>query len=224
MEISIRNITKHFGKKQVITDLSFDAGDGKLVGILGQNGSGKSTLFAVLTGLLKGQGSFLCDGVDLMKRSSLRAKTVGFVPQSPPLIDELSVKDNLRLWYSREAMLASLQDGCLKMLGIDEFLNMPVSKLSGGMKKRLSIGCAIAHNPRVLLLDEPTSALDLLCKQRIYDYLHAFCEQGGLVVMATHDVHELAQCDDLYLLKNGRVQLYTASRDAESLVGQLRDE
>ena len=224
MEISIRNITKHFGKKHVITDLSFDASGGKIVGILGRNGSGKSTLFAVLTGLLKGQGSFLCDGVDLMSHAKLRAKTVGFVPQSPPLIEELSVKDNLRLWYSREEMNAQLKDGCLNMLGVDEFLNMRVSKLSGGMKKRLSIGCAIAHHPKILLLDEPTSALDLLCKQRIYDYLRAFTAQGGLVILATHDIHELTQCDDLYLLKNGQVQLYTASRNAEKLVEQLQDE
>ncbi|MBQ8550709.1 MAG: ABC transporter ATP-binding protein [Clostridia bacterium] len=221
MKIEITGVSKKFGKKEVLKNLSFTAGSGQFIGILGENGSGKSTFFSIVTGLLKGNGTFLCDGIDLLRDSKTRAKRVGFVPQSPPLIGELTAKDNLKLWYSKKDMLHSLECGFLKLLGIDEFLNTPVSKMSGGMKKRLAIGCAISHNPDILFLDEPCSALDLPCKERIYAYLREFTAGGGIVVMATHDIYELVLCHDVYVLRDGALKLYSGSRDIKSLVEQM---
>ncbi len=86
-------------------------------------------------------------------------------------MEELSAWDNLRLWYSRDALKRELESGVLKMLGIDTFLKVPVRKMSMGMKKRLSIGCAVYGNPDILLLDEPTAALDIVCKESIYAYI-----------------------------------------------------
>jgi ABC-2 type transport system ATP-binding protein len=91
------------------------------------------------------------------------------------------------------------------------------------MKKRLAIGCAIAHEPSVLLLDEPTAALDLVCKEAIYAYLRAFRAQGGIVVLATHDVHELQLCDAVYVLKDGVLHPYEGERDIDGFIGCLRD-
>ncbi len=224
MKIEIVGVSKSFGKKNVLKDLSFSARSGQFIGILGENGSGKSTLFSVVTGLQKGEGAFLCDGVNLLCNASLRSKKVGFVPQSPPLIGELTARDNLRLWYSKEDMLRSLECGFLKMLGIGEFINVPVSKMSGGMKKRLAIGCAISHSPDILFLDEPCSALDLPCKERIYAYLREFTSRGGIVVLATHDIYELVLCDDVYILKNGSLSQYSGGRDIKSLVGKMSNE
>ncbi len=224
MKIEIVGISKSFGKKEVLRELSFSARSGQFIGILGENGSGKSTLFSIVAGLQKGEGAFLCDGVNLLHDATLRSKKVGFVPQSPPLLGELSAKDNLRLWYSKEDMLRSLECGFLKMLGIGEFLNVAVNKMSGGMKKRLAIGCAIAHNPEILFLDEPCSALDLPCKERIYSYLREFTACGGIVVLATHDIYELVLCDDVYILKNGALGKYEGGRDIKSLVGKMSNE
>jgi len=224
MNIEIKNITKRFGKKTVLNNLSFTAHQGQCIGILGENGSGKSTLFGVLTGLIGGHGNFLCDGTDLMTNKKKRDETVGFVPQSPPLLGELTARDNLRLWYSKNDMLRSLECGFLKLLGIDEFIDLAVSKMSGGMKKRLAIGCAISHQPEILFLDEPCAALDLPCKERIYAYLREFVAGGGIVVLATHDIYELVLCDDVYVLKNGALSLYEGSRDIKSLVGQMSHE
>ncbi|MBQ3592755.1 MAG: ABC transporter ATP-binding protein [Clostridia bacterium] len=224
MNISVSGINKSFGRKTVLKDLSFSATGGQCIGILGENGSGKSTLFSVLNGLQRGEGAFMCDGTDLLINSEMRSEKVGFVPQSPPLLHELTARDNLRLWYTKKEMEASLSHGALAMLGISEFLTVPVCKMSGGMNKRLSIGCAIAHNPQILLLDEPCSALDIVCKEKIYAYLRDFTAGGGIVVIATHDVYELSLCDDIYILKNGSLGLYEGDRRLECLVKCLKNE
>ena len=221
MNIEIKNIGKSFGKKTVLENISFSCRDGEIIGILGENGSGKSTLFGVLTGLHRGKGSFTLDGADLLKDNRLRSKTVGFVPQSPPLLNELSGKDNLRLWYSPKELKKEMEDGVLRMLGIPEFVGTIVSKMSGGMKKRLSIGCSVAHQPNILFLDEPTAALDLVCKENISRYLNSFVKNGGTAIIATHDISELGLCDRLYILKNGTLTEYTGKRESDEIIKYL---
>ena len=87
----------------------------------------------------------------------------------------------------------------LRQLGIPDFLKIPAGKLSGGMRKRLSIGCAISRDPQILLLDEPTAALDLAARERLLDYFSAFRIRGGLILLATHDLRELAFCSRCYM-------------------------
>ena len=155
MNLEIIHVKKQFGKKQVLRDINLTANQGECIGILGANGSGKSTLLTILAGILKPNGGeFLLNGENLLKNSSLRSKTVGYVPQGTPLIEELTAYDNLLLWYNKKDLKTELEDGILKLLGIDEFIKVPVKKMSGGMKKRLSIGCAVDKKPPVLLLDE----------------------------------------------------------------------
>ena len=109
----------------------------------------------------------------------------------------------------------------MSLLGISDFLNKPVSKLSGGMKKRLSIGCSMACHPKILLLDEPSAAIDFLCKKNIVDYITAFKNSGGSVIITTHDTSELAICDEIYLLRDGRLVHYDFDGDVEKLAGSL---
>ena len=105
MKIEIVNIEKRYRKKQVLRDISFTAEGGNCIGILGANGSGKSTLLSILAGVLKGDsGAFLFDGEDLFKNPARRAQLVGYVPQGTPLIEELTAKDNLSLWYDAKTM------------------------------------------------------------------------------------------------------------------------
>lgn len=218
----ISHIAKHFGKKTVLRDVSFSTSPGEGVGILGANGCGKSTLFSILAGVLRPDGgSFTSDGVDLLKNSKARASRVGYVPQGTPLLEELSARDNLLLWYTRDEMRDSLENGVLKMLGVGDFIGVTVSRMSGGMKKRLSIGCAVAENPQLLLLDEPTAALDLVCKENISAYLRDYKAAGGTIVIATHDVRELELCDRLFILKNGSLVPFEFDGDVERLVQNL---
>ena len=120
-----------------------------------------------------------------------------------------------------ERLKQELENGVLAMLGIPDFLKVPVSRMSGGMKKRLSIGCAVAHHPKVLLLDEPSAALDLICKERIANYLLEFKRQGGIVLLTTHDIQELPLCDALYILKQGSLIPYTYDGKYHHLAGKL---
>ena len=139
MELEIKNIQKRFRKAEILKDASFKTSSGNCIGILGSNGTGKSTLLSILAGVqTPDSGEFLLDG---QKPATAQ---IGYVPQGTPLMEELTARDNLLLWYSKEAMEQELKDGVLHMLGIGDFLNKQVRKMSGGMKKRLSIGCAVA--------------------------------------------------------------------------------
>ena len=222
MEIEIKNVKKQYRKKEVLTDVTLRVREGSCVGIVGGNGSGKSTLLSILAGVQKADaGKFLWQGEDLLQKSKLRTKTVGYVPQGTPLLEELTANDNLSMWYEKKQLKKELEEGVLAMLGIPAFLHTPVYKMSGGMKKRLVIGCAVAHNPAILLLDEPSAALDLVCKERIYNYMIEMKKCGNTVILATHDVQEIAFCDALYILKNGVVEPYCYDGNIHRLVGLL---
>lgn len=222
MKIEIKDIQKKYGSNRVLGGISLVADAGKCVGLLGGNGSGKSTLLSILAGIQPAdKGEFLFDEKNLFKFPSQRSRLVGYVPQGTPLIEELTAYDNLLLWYDKATLKQELTDGLLYMLGIHEFLKTTVSKMSGGMKKRLSIGCAVSGRPPVLLLDEPMAALDLACKQKISAYIQKHKKAGGIILLATHDVLELALCDEWYIIKNGRLKKFDYTGNVEELVENL---
>ncbi|MBO7338508.1 MAG: ABC transporter ATP-binding protein [Lachnospiraceae bacterium] len=210
MKLEIKELRKQYGKKLVLDGIDLTVNSGSCIGILGGNGSGKSTLLSILAGIVKANGGSFKAEVDGKAR-------IGYVPQGTPLLEELSAKDNLRLWYDKSTMQKELSDGVLKLLGVDEFLKVPVRKMSGGMKKRLSIGCAVAGDPQILLLDEPTAAIDIACKDRIYAYVKEFASKGGIVLWATHDAHEMELCDECYVLKNGKLTKWDFDGDIHRL-------
>ncbi len=198
------NITSAYGKKRVLCGVNLSAEAGQCVGIVGTNGCGKSTLLNILSGLRKADsGEIYFDGNKAQGRQPF-IQYVGYVPQENNLIPELSVMDNLRLWYSDTgALRQSIEQGFLNMLGIGSMCRMNAGKLSGGMKKRVSIGCALAGNPPVLILDEPDAALDLPGKAEIRRYLGMYKQMGGTILIATHDEADLALCDRIYALNQG---------------------
>jgi len=222
MILNVEGISKCYRKKQVLRNITFQAENGCCIGILGGNGAGKSTLLSIMAGIQKpDSGTFMYNGLDMLENSSSRSAVVGYVPQGTPLIPELTAKDNLLLWYDRKTMQKELETGLLKLLGVGDFLNVPVRKMSGGMRKRLSIGCAVAGRPPVLLRDEPTAALDLVCKRDIAVYLEAYKEAGGIIVMTTHDVSELSLCDTCFIMKDGVLHPYSFDGDVNALIEQL---
>jgi ABC-2 type transport system ATP-binding protein len=222
MILELEGIHKAYGRKTVLKNISLTANEGSCVGILGGNGCGKSTLLSILAGVQKADGGqFVLDGVNLSEEPKMRSSLVGYVPQTDPLIEELNAWDNLRMWYGRDYLKKELSEGILSVLGIDSFLKVPVRKMSGGMKKRLSIGCAVAGKPKVLLLDEPAAALDLVCKEHIYDYFRQFTQSGGIIIMATHDTQEIELCDRCFILKNGVLSDYVYDGDFHNLAGRL---
>ncbi len=224
MELTAAHIKKSYGKKAVLRDISFSGTGGECIGILGANGCGKSTLLSILAGVQEpDSGSFRIDGTEVLGRRGRSGDAISFIPQGTPLMEELTARDHLRLWYCSSPLnyKKELEGGMLAMLGIGEFLDVPVRKMSGGMKKRLSIGCAIANNPRVLIMDEPSAALDLIGKERIHSYIRGFKDQGGIVLLATHEEQEINLCDRLYIMKEGVLTEHTYAGNIHRLAGQL---
>lgn len=222
MKIEITDIRKAYGKKRVLNGISFTSEGGRCIGILGRNGCGKSTLLSILAGVQRcDRGEFLIDGHELFSRPGDLRRNVGYVPQGTPLIEELTARDNLLLWYTADEIERELSGGVLGMLGVGDFLKTTVSKLSGGMKKRLSIGCAMQTRPPVLLLDEPCAALDIECKESILNYLRDYKSRGGCLVLTSHDPMELAICDEWKIMRGGVLHDYDYDGDVARLVSAL---
>ncbi len=206
--LKVENIRKSYGRHKVLKGAGFACRAGQCIGIAGVNGSGKSTLLSVIAGIQKpDEGTVTAYGVDLQKNKSYISRCIGYVPQENPLIEDLSVMDNLKLWYcdSPWDLKTELESGFLKKLGINEYQKKAVRKLSGGMKKRVSIAIAVHNKPGILLLDEPGASLDLLAKKIIRDYLKWYISTGGTVIIVTHDNEELDMCDALYVVSEGRL-------------------
>lgn len=209
-------------EKQVLKNINFTAERGQCIGLIGANGVGKSTLLSILAGIRKPDGGqLLLDGKDLLlneNKKQLR-EISGYVPQENPLMEELTIYDNLKLWYTDQKRLQKeLQEGILTEFGFDEYLKVPVNKLSGGLKKRVSIACALADNPEVLIMDEPTAALDMVCKQDIMDYIEKCKRNNKIIIFSTHDETELKICDKLYLLRSGELGEVSTEKSNRELV------
>ena len=218
------NIASSYGKKKVLCAVNIAAGAGQCVGIVGTNGCGKSTLLNILAGLRKADsGEIYFDGVRAQGRQPF-IRYAGYVPQESSLIPELSVMDNLRLWYEdADALRQSLEQGFLRALGVDRMCRERAGKLSGGMKKRVSIGCALAGNPPILILDEPDAALDLPGKADIRGYLGMYKQMGGTVLLATHDEIDLELCDRVFALSGGVSKEIDRTLRGEALLRQIKE-
>ena len=205
--MEVKEISKKYGKKQVLDSVSINVSKGECVGIIGVNGCGKSTLLSILSGSMKAdKGKVFINGIDTGKKSGIFDEVIGYVPQENPLMLKLTVLDNLKFWYCDSArnLNDDLTNGIISYFGLNEYIYTRADKLSGGMKKRLSIVCALAKNPEILILDEPGAALDIVCKSDIKKYLKDYMRNGGTVIITSHEEGELSLCDRMYLLKDGK--------------------
>lgn len=198
--IEVQKIEKRYGKKQVLSEVSFTAESGQMIAIIGKNGCGKSTLLQIMAGCLRpDNGQVAYYGHDADKPEIYR-KFTGYVPQDNPFMEQLSVKDNLKLWKKGTAQQL---DQAILEFSLSDILELPVASLSGGMKRRLAIACALMNFPPIILLDEPTTALDFANKDKIYEMLKQHKENGGIVILATHDEEEITNADRVLLMQNG---------------------
>lgn len=202
----VADITAGYGKKIVLKNLSLDLEAGSCTFIIGKNGCGKSTLFSVMAGIKRAKsGKLLIEGKEGSEK--YLQKLIGYVPQNSPLFPELTVKDNLLLWYGgKEALQKELEGGMIEKLGLSELLKKRVDTLSGGMLRRVCIGCAMAGSPHILIMDEPGAALDLECKEILYAYLEEYRAAGGTILMSSHEKADWEMGDTVYLLSDGKLQ------------------
>lgn len=203
--IKISSVCKRYGKHTILDNINIDIKQGDCIGIIGANGSGKTTFLSIIAGFMKpDSGNIFFDNKKLAFSSDSLRGYISYVPQENPLMEELSTMDNLRLWYTGASLNLEeeLEHGVLNMLGVNTFLDKRITQLSGGMKKRLSIGIALADNPSLLIMDEPSAALDLEGKKQIRNYMKTFTNNGGSILLVSHDEPELSICNKLFLLKN----------------------
>jgi len=198
MEIYVQQIKKSYGSKVILNDITFSAGEGDVIGITGRNGCGKSTLLSILAGVNMPDSGNIAFSIPGGRR------LVGYLPQTNPLIESATVADNLKLWTESVESFDALAD----TYHFREILNRKVKHLSGGMKRRLAIACALALQPKLLIMDEPTSALDLEYKKQIHQEMMQFVNQGGIIIMVSHETDELNMCTCCYQLVNGNLILF----------------
>ncbi len=214
--LEVSGIRKRYGRNTILDGVSFQVKCGERVAVIGRNGCGKTTLMQILAGVMKPDaGSLRYFGKDPQGRGEYFRKYCGYVPQELPLMEELSVRDNLRLWgVGRPGDSAEL----IREFQMEELMKTTVSKLSGGMKRRLCIACALAGWPPILLMDEPTTALDLYYKEAIGSFMKQYCAGNGIIVMTTHDEREILSCDRCLLMREGDLtELAKEERNMESV-------
>lgn len=203
---------KAYGKRSVLQEVSFSLEEGKILGVAGENGAGKSTLLSLLASIQKPQtGTILFDGKEIAKEKRRYRMQMGYVPQEIALFEELSGRDNLKFFGKAcHVPAAELSDRIKEVCAVTEFpeeeLTRPVSEYSGGMKRKINIGAALLHRPRLLLLDEPVANLDSGAEEQVLAALSRLAEQGTAIVYVGHQLEKMEQfCDSICFIKNGKV-------------------
>lgn len=225
MILEAAGICKSYGRRRILENLNLKAEPGECIGVVGGNGCGKTTLLSILAGAQKpDSGRIILGGRDTVGQSGVFAREAAYVPQENPLMEELSVRDNLLLWHrgSRREMEQDLENGPAAMLGVSAILKRRVGTLSGGMKKRLSIACALSNRAPLLIMDEPGAALDLECKEAIREYLSEYIKKGGTVVLTSHELEELSLCTRMYIVKDRGLMEIENGLSARELIGLFR--
>ena len=217
------SIYKSYGKKKVLKGISFTAPEGKCTGFIGANGCGKSTLLQILAGAIRPDaGEIRYFHEEPLKKRKLFQTCCGYVPQENPLMEDLSVLDNLRLWGFRKSRPDPV---ILQQFGLEELLNRNVELLSGGMKRRVSIACAAIAHPPVMLLDEPTTALDICYREEIRQWMNLYQKRGGIIVMTTHEESEIMDAQHCLVMNAGRLyEVADADRNMRHILEMTREE
>ena len=206
--IDVRGLTKRYGARAVVDNVSLQVESGRICGFLGPNGSGKTTTIRMLCGLLAldaGEGS--CLGLDIRQQSLEIRRQVGYMTQKFGLYDDLTIRENLdfvgRLYelpHRREAV-----DRTLERLGLAARQKQLAGTLSGGWKQRLALATCLMHEPRLLLLDEPTAGVDPKARRDFWDQIHALAAEGITVLVSTHYMDEAERCHELVYIAYGKV-------------------
>jgi ABC-type multidrug transport system ATPase subunit len=206
--IEVRGVSKRYGEVQALRDLSISVPRGELFGLIGPDGAGKSTLFRMLvTLLLPDAGTLLFDGRDVVQDYRHVRRNVGYMPGTFSLYQDLSVRENLDFFASvfrtSVAENRALVQDIYVML--EPFAKRRAGALSGGMKQKLALCCALIHKPLVLVLDEPTTGVDAVSRREFWDILQGLKREGITILVSTPYMDEAARCDRVGLLHDGRL-------------------
>ncbi len=206
--IQANHITKSFAEKTALDDISFDVAKGELFGFIGPDGAGKTTLFRIITSLLiPEQGNMTVQGLDPVKDNIKLRKILGYMPGRFSLYQDLTVEENLRFFAGIFKTTPEANYDLVKDIysQIEPFKNRKAGKLSGGMKQKLALSCALIHKPEVLVLDEPTTGVDAVSRIEFWEMLAKLRRSGITIVVSTPYMDEASRCDRVALIQNGHI-------------------
>lgn len=206
--IEIKNISKSYGELKALDNVSFEVKKGELFGLIGPDGAGKTTLFRLLTTLINPDaGSATVDGLDIMKDYREIRTRVGYMPGRFSLYPDLSVEENLQFFAAIFGVTVEQSYHLVAPIykQIEPFKTRRAGKLSGGMKQKLALSCALIHCPSVLFLDEPTTGVDAVSRSEFWDMLSDLKKQGITILVSTPYMDEASRCDRIALMNEGRI-------------------
>jgi ABC-2 type transport system ATP-binding protein len=217
----IKNVTKYFGNKKVLSNISFNIMPGEILGIIGASGSGKTTLLNILIGFIRperGNLKFRFEHLLSFKNTEVYRninkkpleikKMIGFAAQKPSFYYDLTVQENLEYFGSlfnlaKDALTSNIE-ALLNLMELKSSRYILAQNLSGGMQRRLDIACSLVHDPKVLILDEPTSDLDPILRNHIWELINVIRSKGTTIILSSHHLTEIEHmCDRIAILKNG---------------------
>lgn len=208
LAIEVNNLIKNFGKVKALNSVSFSVEKGEVFGIIGPDGAGKTTLFRILATLLTPEGGTASvDGFDVVRKMTSVRGRVGYMPGRFSLYEDLTVEENLSFFATLFG--TTIEDGYESIKAIysqiEPFKNRRAGALSGGMKQKLALSCALVHSPSALFLDEPTTGVDPVSRKEFWEMLTTLKKRGITIVASTPYIDEVRQCDRVAFLSEGKV-------------------
>ncbi len=223
--IEVKNLSKHYGDKKAVNDISFTVEDGIILGFLGPNGAGKSTTMNMLTGYLSATGGqALINGIDILKDPIKAKEQIGYLPEIPPLYLDMTVKEYLDFIYDLKKCKSPREEHIkqiCKLVKITDVYNRIIKNLSKGYKQRVGLAQALIGNPSILILDEPTVGLD---PQQIIDIRNLIKKLGErhTVILSSHILSEIqAVCDKIVIINKGQI---VADDTAENISKSISED
>lgn len=208
MSISAKNISKSFKKINAVNDVSFEVKEGELFGLIGPDGAGKTTIFRILTTLLFADiGAVTVAGFDVVKDYKEIRNHVGYMPGKFSLYQDLTVEENLAFFATIFGTTIEENYELIKdiYVQIEPFKKRRAGKLSGGMKQKLALSCALIHKPKVLFLDEPTTGVDPVSRKEFWEMLKRLQQKGITILVSTPYMDEAELCDRIALIQHGKI-------------------
>jgi ABC-type multidrug transport system ATPase subunit len=208
MSISLSNISKSYKKVKAVQNISFDVNPGELFGLIGPDGAGKTTIFRILTTLLiPDEGTATVAGFDVVKDYKAIRKSVGYMPGRFSLYQDLTVEENLTFFATIFGTTIEENYDLIEdiYVQIEPFKDRRAGKLSGGMKQKLALCCALIHKPKVLFLDEPTTGVDPVSRKEFWEMLKRLQKKDITILVSTPYMDEAALCDRIALIQDGEI-------------------
>ena len=243
LAIEVNGISKSYGTVKALDKVSLDVRRGEIFGLIGPDGAGKTTLFKILVTLLNAdEGTARVDGLDIVKDYRSIRSRVGYMPGKFSLYPDLTIEENMEFFATLFGVTVEQNYDLVAPIykQIEPFKKRRAGRLSGGMKQKLALSCALIHKPSVLFLDEPTTGVDAVSRSEFWDMLHNLREQGLSILVSTPYMDEASRCDRIALCNTGHIldidspqhmvekfdgKLYgIKTRDMYSLLKNLRED